>query len=437
MQIKKLCGIAALALCSILLPAPHVSAKLTVPPPEGLTESTDTSPLSLSPLLSWSKNINAVAYEIEIIDGFPKKLSEKRPYKKAIFRSKDVFFNYYNPPIADCLKLKDGEVHPLLWRIRALDQNKKPVSPFSKPAIIFVNKSVAPMNEPIPLSPLEDNNTVQLLYPVYSWAIQSASSTYEVELYDTPDIEKTTPIWKSTSTYHECYDDSPRIKNTPYYWRVRSFDSKGNQLGSWSKLVSFSNVPHKVRVAVLGDSITHGGGHISFGPNDSEFNWLTYLDFPAVNLAESGNLTRDMAKRFDADVLPFAPKYLLIMAGTNDIRSKSVPISETIKNLEIIRDKCLKNNIRPIFLTLPPINPTNIKKAFNEIACNDWKDKLNQCNKFIRSMPYYIDTAAYFAPICKKDILPTGYALDGLHPDANGKALIAKSVNENWLRVSQ
>ena len=428
----------AFSLCSLLISPSGEAAKLISPPPVELTESLEAAPLSLSPLLYWSKDINAVSYEVEISTEIPKKLSPKRIYRKAVFRDKYVYQNYYNPPIADYIKLAPGEVKQLFWRVRSLDVNKKPISPFSKTAVIFVSSAVPPMNAPVPLHPTDDDkNEVQLLYPVYCWTKEHDSNTFEVELYDSLPNEKSEPIWRGTSTYQERYDDYPRTKDTPFYWRVRAFDKNGKQLGNWSKFTAFSFQVKQVETAVFGDSVSHGGGHLSFGPNHAELSWLSYLNFPATNLSQSGNLTRDMVERFEKDVLPFAPKFLLIMGGTNDIRNNEVPVEETIKNLSILKEKCLKNNIRPIFLSLPPINPQNTKKVFNEVPVKNWQEKLQKCNAFIRTMPYYIDTATYFAPICKKGLLPTKYALDGLHPDANGKALIAKSVNDNWLRVTK
>ena len=54
---------------------------------------------------------------------------------------------------------------------------------------------------------------------------------------------------------------------------------------------------------MLGDSISHGGGHFSYSPAVFSFSWLHYLDFPAINLSQSGDTSGMTAERFDRDVL--------------------------------------------------------------------------------------------------------------------------------------
>lgn len=414
-----------MSVCAFAVPS---SAKPLAKAPVILTSADETAPLSFEPLLSWSMDINAVSYEIEFFTEKPKKLNKKKPHKKAAYRN---IYIYRNEAIIklDFADNKSEEIVPLWWRVRSLDENKKPVSQFSELAKIFVAKSVPRIDAPIARAP-KDNEPF-LLYPVYSWIGQEGTTSHEVELYDTlPASDTVAPLWKGISTYCEKYDDLPRMKDTPFYWRVRSFDDKGNQVGNWSEFAAFTFPHRKASVAVFGDSISHGGGHLSFGPNTKELSWLTYLDFPALNLSESGDLTQDMVARFERDVLPFAPDYLFILGGSNDIRGETTA-DETIKNLALLYVKCIEHNIRPIFLTIPPINPKNIKSAFNEAAAPDWNEKRRKCNDFIRTLPRVVDIAEAFKEAGSDKTLKTSFALDGLHPDANGKKLIADCVNKN------
>lgn len=55
---------------------------------------------------------------------------------------------------------------------------------------------------------------------------------------------------------------------------------------------------------ILGDSISHGGGRMSYSPADWPYNYAYYLDFPTINMSRSGDKTDDLLRRFDADVLP-------------------------------------------------------------------------------------------------------------------------------------
>ncbi len=164
-----------------------------------------------------------------------------------------------------------------------------------------------------------------------------------------------------------------------------------------------------------------------------EYSWLTYLDFPSLNLSQSGNVTGDLVTRFDADVVPFHPKYLLVMCGTNDLRSEDFTVKQAIMNTKLLIEKCMQNDVKPIFLTLPPINPGNIERAFDEPTDPAWQKKFLEFNEFLRTVPH-IDVARSFAAYSAGDDneLPEWLGLDGLHEDVLGKRLIAARVNADW-----
>ena len=221
------------------------------------------------------------------------------------------------------------------------------------------------------------------------------------------------------------YDPKARIGK--YYWRVRGLDDDNNPVGVYSDVQTFENNPDdNWKIGIFGDSISHGGGHLSFGPADWEYSYAYYLDFPTINLSCSGDTSETMVKRFDTDVVPFHPQYLLIMGGTNSLRA-GIPAENVIEDLIAIREKCYENNITPIFLTLAPINPENIKKVFDENTSPVWQRNLNIVNKFIRTQPHIDAAAALNSPA----ILPTYYGMDGLHGDIPTKKIYAKAINDN------
>lgn len=119
------------------------------------------------------------------------------------------------------------------------------------------------------------------------------------------------------------------------------------------------------------------------------------------------------------------------MTGSNSLRAGEDPM-HVIDCLQQIQQKCYAAGIRPILLTLPAINPANINHVFNEETTDDWQERFSIVNTFIRSQ-VHIDTAAAFS--CPDGILPTPYALDGLHPDANGKRLMGEKINSVWQNV--
>lgn len=410
----------------------HQSGKKIHDAPVPLSISSENEPFSFSPILSWQKDERAVAYEIEFFRGHPDKLSVWNISTEAIYRTRQVYSNLYNPPLnAFAADLLGKEV--LFWRVRSLDIKELPVGPFSQPVPLYTSASLPEMDAPVLTA--EYTATMPghtLLYPVYTWARPADAVSFQIEIYaqDPDQFPQVAAIATLYSDTAEIYDMEPRYGNTPFYWRVHSLDENGNFIGNWSKTSQFLTSPEdNWEVAVLGDSISHGGGHISFSPADFEFSWLSYLDFSAINLSFSGDTSESMLERFDRDVLPFHPHYLLILGGSNSLRA-GVPAEDVIRDLAAIKEKCLSHGIKPIFLTLPPINPANISRAFDEPTVDDWSQQFQRVNDYLRTQ-VYIDTASAFK-VTSRGLSPTKFALDGLHPDANGKRRMAKIVNASW-----
>ncbi len=420
-------------------PSPAAQAQdgqLSRPAPEILTRTSEEAPVSCSPVLLWTKEADAVAYEIEFFVFPVKEPDPEHTDPRAIFRTSEVYENAVNLSL-DELRRGLPEERPLWWRVRALDLDGQPITPFSPPAPLFTDEDLPRTETPV-LHPLPDHGKGSaMLFPVYSWVRPQGTERYEIALYTKDPEKKPAPeaVAKWISTIAEQYDDMPRTGDITYYWRVRALGPK-DEPGGWSRPSSFRMEPRHWEVAVLGDSISHGGGHVSHGPEELEYSWLSYLDFPAVNLARSGEITGLMADRFERDVLPFSPDYLLVLCGTNDLRAGEFTVSEAIRNMERLKEKCLLHGIRPIFLTLPPINPANILRVFGEGASDDWQARFAEFNEYLRRQPH-IDIAAAFAPYAVNGNLPEWLGLDGLHEDVPGKRLIAARVNRNWEAAKQ
>ena len=436
---RALRAIAAFAVCALGFAPPSMDAQggtLTQPAPEILTRTSKEKPVSCSPVLSWTKESNAVAYELEIFSSAVPDLDPQEADARAVFRTSKVFENAVNLPL-DEMRAGLSDSQPLWWRVRAIDLDGAAISPFSRLSPLYTNPSLPRMNAPL-LHPVPDRGRGSaMLFPVYSWVRPYGAEKFEVALY-TEDPERkpdAAPIAEWIAPYGEQYDDAPRTGDTTYYWRVRALDEQGTP-GAWSSASAFRLEPRHWEIAVLGDSISHGGGHVSYGPEHLEYSWLAYLDFPAVNLSQSGDITRLMADRFERDVLPFSPDYLLIFCGTNDLRAGEFTIEDTIANMERLKEKCVAYGIRPIFLTLPPINPANIERIFGEKNTDKWQERFAQFNAYLRQQPH-IDTAAAFAPYAADGDLPEWLGLDGLHEDIIGKQLIAARVNANLEAAKQ
>ena len=151
------------------------------------------------------------------------------------------------------------------------------------------------------------------------------------------------------------------------------------------------------------------------------------MDFPAVNISRSGDTSKTTLDRFDRDVLPLKPKNLIILSGTNSLRAPNITAEEIIDDLTEMNKLCEKNNIRPIFLTLMPINPTNISYVFHTPTDPKWREKLKKVNSFIKEQKYFIDIEPYFYDAWGN--MDVKFSADGLHPDIIGKMMIGEIIN--------
>lgn len=379
--------------------------------------------------LTWPQNLNAVRSEVEIFKKIPKDLRADTPIANAIYRNTHVYTNSL------MLDMRQWQAEkPLFYRVRAYDLDGHPIGPYSQPADVESALFKTERNAPIPHDPYGKGYGSVLLYPVYAYTGNPNAASYEIEVTSkypenlhgfSPSVHR---IYAAKTELTDLYDDAPRTGT--YYWRVRGMDSAGKPVGEWSLPQEIKNPVKHWKVAVYGDSISHGGGHLSFGPADLAYSYESYLDFPSINLSQSGDTSEAMVMRFEKDVLPFSPDYLLILGGTNSLRA-GVPAADVISDLKEIQRKCREHGITPILMTLPPINPENIQKAFNEPTYEGWKASFDEVNAFIRG-EVHIDTAA---PFEEMEELPTWLALDGIHGDWNMKRMMAEVINREFPKI--
>ncbi len=393
----------------------------------GLTVSSAERPVSLSPILRWDRFTDAVCFELELFDERPVQLKKNESSQAAIWHNEYIFQNACNVPLYKIV----GEDFSgrLWWRVRPLNFDHEPIGEFSSPAEIFVSDREGRVNAPTP----KGEDAPKLLYPVYSWVGQHDADKYKVEIYSGNPARSESAVLLGTldAAFSEKYDDVPRQDSPEVYWRVHAYDKEGNSLGQWSVPKRLKRLQGRQYIAVYGDSISHGGGRMSYGPDIPEYSYLTYLNFRAGNLACSGWTTADMVANFRSDVLPYKPRYLIVLGGSNDLRVEWGEPSETIDNIRQLAELCVDSGIRPVFLTLPPINPQQIARAFGDKSAADWRTKFDAVNEYIRTLPH-IDVAAPFEKMSEGREMPAELAVDGLHGDVKAKQIMAASINRNW-----
>lgn len=383
----------------------------------------------------WAPDLDAVAYELEIYGEERADLPPDAAGTGALYQTERLYTNSALVALGDILK--PGETYERLWwRVRPLDLERNPIGPFSEIQSYMPSAGSWHQSSPLPRAYFNGEKGSSLLYPVYSFTPMENAASYEVEVTsrEPENPEGTEPsryrVFAKVVENANLYDPAPRIGT--YWWRVRAMDSEGRSLGGWSRAESFRTDPSdRWQVALLGDSISHGGGRLSYGPADWTYSYAHYLNFPAVNLSESGDTSRMTADRFEKDVVPFHPEYVLIMTGSNSLRA-GVPAGEVIADLREIQQKARDHGITPILMTLPPINPASIRRAFDQPTADGWEAAFREVNAFIRSEPS-IDTAAAFR---QWEEMPEDLAMDGLHGDWRAKEMMARVINDEMPRLA-
>ena len=262
------------------------------------------------------------------------------------------------------------------------------------------------------------------LYPTYSWLPLPMTQFYQVQVVKVSTNTIVRELF-NTEALDRMTDWTPFTEPGEYYWQVRVVNKSRKPLSDWSNK-KFFTVTAPVKFAVLGDSISHGGAnYIPAGQLSCQ--WETYCDVPIKNLARSGDTTQQMLDRFDNDVLPFKPQVLVIMAGVNDIRI-GMKSDAVIKNLEVLRDKCLANDMTPVFCTVTSMNPEIMNRIGIPLTDDDWREAREQINFWIMRTPYFIDVAKDLTDefgYLRAELTP-----DGLHPALRGKKIMGELIGD-------
>lgn len=437
---------------------PDRTMKMEITPQQNTKQAAEQTALVQQPvnqnslksvILGWREIPDAAMYELVVKDSAT---GEK------VFSKYDIYAAGY--------QLDSGEVDlqkDLLWQVRGLNINKVPVSDYSetkqvKQGIDFTDDWQAVDNNTydnngfsktdsdnylveknVRVSPLKltthfSEMAYMPVYPVYSWIPVKNADHYNIDVFfiKDNDLNNAQKVASYNSPQNmDFYDKKAYTDKGMYFYNVQAYDKNSRKIAE-SVNSYFTVQTDNVKVAALGDSITHGGGAVSTPPSSTLYNWETYAGVPVVNIGFSGNLTADMLKRFDHDVLPFSPKLLVVMGGVNDIRT-GIKADTVISNLTAIREKCKKNGIIPVFLTVTPVNPPKMKDVIKLDISTGWQTEREKINKWVKSQDYYVDVAEEMTD--ERGYLADNLTTDGLHPDYEGKKHIGEAVGD-YLRLN-
>ena len=372
--------------------------------------------LPSSVLLRWAPYNGAVRYEVRVLV----RTAEGRMVEQQ--KLSRVYTTGVHIPLTGLLPQDD-----LYWTVQPLGYDGTPIAAASAPQPVREARA----DPPAPILTAEyDKMAYAPLYPVYSWIPLSGQTHHEVEVYRRAADGRDVFLHTLQAGEQDVYDDAPFTVPGHYVYRVRGVTTAGTPISDWSAGGTFDVVPH-TPIAAIGDSITHGGGAITLPPSYTLYDWETYCTVPVKNLGHSGDTTADMLARFDRDVLPFAPRVLIIMGGVNDYRS-GVYGAQTVRNLAALGEKCRAHGITPIFLTVTPIRPAWMTKRMTIMTPpSDWMDHRDYINDWVRQQEFSVDVSSTLADANGE--LEAAYTTDGLHPDYMGKKHIGQTV-DSYLR---
>ena len=194
-------------------------------------------------------------------------------------------------------------------------------------------------------------------------------------------------------------------------------DNDWAQFNRYSK--ANSEVTVKPLAVLMGDSITDG-----WLRQDPEF-------FKANNLAGrgiSGQVTSHMLVRFRRDVIDLHPKYVVILAGINDIARNNgyISLENTFANIVSMCEIAKANKIKPVLCTLVPSGYIRWRPAIK-----DTKEQVAALNAMIKEYAKahrykVVDYATVLAD--EKGETRSDLSGDSVHPNIDGYKLMEEAL---------
>ena len=192
----------------------------------------------------------------------------------------------------------------------------------------------------------------------------------------------------------------------------------------WAKFSRYeeanTQVTQKPKAGFMGDSITDG-----WAKQDPDF----FSENNFVGRGISGQTTSHMLVRFRRDVIDHAPKYVLILAGTNDIAKNNgdITLENILGNIISMCELAKVNKIRPVICSVLPADRygwrPGVQPAEDIVKLNQMLKEYADAEKIL-----YID---YHSALKNENNgLPVEYAEDGVHPTMTCYKIMEKMVLE-------
>jgi lysophospholipase L1-like esterase len=216
---------------------------------------------------------------------------------------------------------------------------------------------------------------------------------------------------------------TPTQPTRPQPTPAQQLQQMQSKLNDWPDLARYREddalipppAPGEQRVVFYGDSITD-----AWGRRTGQF----FPGKPYVNRGISGQTTPQMLVRFEQDVVHLKPAAVVILAGTNDIAGNTGPSTQEMieDNFSAMADIAKANGIKMIVASVLPAIAypwkPGVEPAKAIRALNAWLKEFCAQQGLV-----YLDY--YSAMADENGGMRPGLSLDGVHPSAQGYAIMA------------
>ena len=194
-----------------------------------------------------------------------------------------------------------------------------------------------------------------------------------------------------------------------------SLSSFAQDKTDWAKFYRYEeankSVTAKPKAVLMGDSITDGWPRAN-----KDF----FTDNNYAGRGISGQTTSHMLVRFRKDVVDLHPKYVAILAGTNDIalNNGSITLENILGNIISMCEIAKANKIKPVICSVVPAKAYRWRPEIKDSA-----EKIIKLNEMLKEyadankIPY-VDY--HSAMTDSEGGLPVELAKDGVHPTPAG-----------------
>ena len=182
------------------------------------------------------------------------------------------------------------------------------------------------------------------------------------------------------------------------------------------------NVSISPKAVFMGDSITDG-----WDDNDADF----FHENNFLCRGISGQTTSEMLERFRQDVISHHPKYVVILAGTNDLAQNNgyISIENIMSNLKSMCELAKVHKIKPVLCSLTPVTRYGWRPEIENPT-----SKVIELNEMIRAYAEkeHIKYVDYHSALKDdKGGFPEKYSGDSVHPNGTCYKIMEKIILEN------